>query len=197
MDEYSDIEERLNYRPALAEERNHPNHWYNRASDLHASAGALWYVMKLKDTDVAEPLGLSSDFSMGGACRPVYHMLCGLSLELILKAVIVKKGTKPPQNHYLNKLVSDLGIKKTPHEANLLRFYEESILWTGKYPLPKRCGDDDLNKYWALAGDVLTVPVSPLPTENRILQFRESSGATDWGKYELLWLKYSSIFTSA
>ena len=78
MDDYSDIEERSKNRPTLAEERNHPSHWYNRASDLHASAGALWYVMKLKDTEVVESLGLSAGFSMGVACRPVYHMLCGL-----------------------------------------------------------------------------------------------------------------------
>lgn len=66
MGDYSGIDEWLNNRPTLAEERNHPNHWYNRAADLHSSAGALWYVMKLKDNEVVESLGLSSDFSMGG-----------------------------------------------------------------------------------------------------------------------------------
>lgn len=126
-------------------------------------------------------------------------MLCGLSLELILKAVKVKKGTEPPQRHCLNELASDLGIKKTPHETKLLRFYEESILWAGKYPLPisRLCGDDDLKRYWTLTGDVLTTPISPPPTDSKILQFRESSGATDWEKYDLLWRKYSSMFTSA
>jgi hypothetical protein len=80
MDDCSDIEEGQKNRPALAEERNHPNHWYNRASELHASAGALWYVMKLKNTEVVESLGLSSGFSMGGhvglftTCFVVYRL---------------------------------------------------------------------------------------------------------------------------
>lgn len=61
-------------RPTLTEERSHPNHWFNRAADLHASAGALWYSMENDGRHgIGEELGFSKDFSMNVACYPVYQ----------------------------------------------------------------------------------------------------------------------------
>lgn len=46
-------------RPSLVEDRNHRNHWLNRANDLHASAGAIWYSMRSDNHQaVTEKLGL-------------------------------------------------------------------------------------------------------------------------------------------
>ena len=84
--------------PDLVKERNHPNHWYNRASDLHASAGALWLIMRTREEGAADELGLGRGFSMCVACWPVYLMLSGLSLEVIMKAALVQQGV--PESSY-------------------------------------------------------------------------------------------------
>ncbi|VBS37530.1 Uncharacterised protein [Burkholderia pseudomallei] len=101
-DEDMDIDAWLTARPTLTEERSHPNHWFNRGADLHASAGALWYAME-NDVrqEIAQGLGFSSGYSMGVACYPVYHMMCGLALEVIMKAVLVQRGLPFPKTHSL------------------------------------------------------------------------------------------------
>lgn len=78
----------------ITNDRMHPNHWFNRASDLRASAHVLWLSMESKE--IQQKMGYGGGFSLGVACYPVYQMLCGLALELILKAVIVQKGGPPP-----------------------------------------------------------------------------------------------------
>jgi hypothetical protein len=50
------------------------------------------------DGDIATSLGLPPGFSMQVACMPVYYMLCGLSLEVVMKAVLVQRGV--PEKKY-------------------------------------------------------------------------------------------------
>jgi len=146
-----DIAAWLESRPTLTEERNHPNHWFNRGADLHASAGALWYAMENDSEErIAEKLGFSKGFSMGVASYPVYHMLCGLALEVILKAILVQRGLPFPKTHSLRKLVGQIGLSKTNDELTMFDFYEHSVLWAGRYPVPLNCTDDKLRNYWSL-----------------------------------------------
>ncbi len=125
-------------RPTLVEDRNHPNHWLNRAADLKASAGALWHAMGSHDAAIAQELGYGAGYSMSVACWPVYHMLCGLSLELIMKAVLVQRATpqKQVEIHVLNRLHSLLGFDLDDERKQLLDFYEASVVWAGRYPTP-------------------------------------------------------------
>ncbi len=181
-------------RPSLTDELNHPNHWFNRSSDLRASAGALWFVMDDKVEAVADRLGLEKGFSMGIACRPVYHMLCGLAIELILKAVIVQNGLKVPQSHDLNYLASQLSLILNPHEKNLLIFYKASIEWSGRYPTPAKCDDDSILKYWKLATEVLTKPMVPDTNKSGTPKFRTASDATSWTNFNTLWARVASEF---
>src|SRR5690348_14494078 len=89
-----------------------PVYWYNKASDLHGSAGALWASMHAPDAGAtAERLGLGQGFSFLVACFPVYHMLCGMALELLLKAIVVARGKEPNQNsHNLVALWREAGV---------------------------------------------------------------------------------------
>ncbi|AIP20181.1 hypothetical protein BFR06_20455 [Burkholderia pseudomallei] len=195
-DEDMDIDAWLTARPTLTEERNHPNHWFNRGADLHASAGALWYAMRNDARqNIAEGLGFSTGFSMGIACYPVYHMLCGLALEVIMKAVLVQRGQPFPRTHSLTRLVESLGLTKTDDEMALLRFFEQSVLWAGRYPIPLNCDDDKLKGYWSLAGEVLTSPVGSL--ENSGLEIRTGNGATDWKRFSLVWREIAALFRHA
>lgn len=177
----------------LAEERNHPNHWYNRASDMHASAGALWHSMDDNNIDVARQLRLGDGFSLSLACYPVYLMLCGLALELIIKAVLVQRRTELSQidsKHQLSDLVKLLDIKPTHQEQQLLKLYQENVIWAGRYPTPRKHIDEKLKHYWSLSSDVLTSPVQ----EFKEIELRQFNGATDWEKFTKLWRSYASLF---
>lgn len=133
-----DYEGWLASRPTLVEDRSHPNHWLNRASDLLASAGALWHAMGAEDTAIAQALGHGSGFSMKVACWPVYHMLCGLSLELIMKAVLIQRATpqKDVETHVLHRLHRMLDLDLDEERKQILDFYEASVMWAGRYPTP-------------------------------------------------------------
>jgi hypothetical protein len=189
----SDIEGWLARRPTLTEERGHPNHWFNRGADLHASAGALWYAMRHdKELKVAEELGFSTGYSMGVACRPVYHMLCGLALEVIMKAVLMQRGAPLPKTHSLTRLISLLELSRTEAQLATLTFYEQSVVWAGRYPVPLQCTDDKLRDYWSLAGDVLTSPVKL--SDDSLFEIRRGNGATDWGRFDEMWSEIASLF---
>lgn len=180
-------------RPTLTQERNHPNHWFNRGADLHASAGAIWYAMQHDSGQkIAEELGLGRGFRMSIACSPVYHMMCGLALEVTMKAVLVQRGTSFESTHKLSSLVDLLGVTRTPEQLAMLDFYEHCIVWSGRYPTPRRATDDKLKNYWNLASDVLTSPVRP--SEESVLQLRQGNGAADWEDFTAVWWSYASLF---
>ncbi|GHS81483.1 hypothetical protein PAGU2196_23170 [Pseudomonas sp. PAGU 2196] len=188
--EYQEYLEYVASRPTLTEERNHRNHWYNRARDLRAAAGAVWYAMRSEnDRCVAESLGMGFGYSMGVACYPVYHMLCGQALEVIMKAVLVSRGETPPEVHKLNDLADLVGVKRNQHQKRLLSFYEASIWWAGRYPIPKKANDQLIRDYWKLARNVMEKAVP-----GKEIRFVERSGATDWEKFDALWCEYADKF---
>lgn len=179
--------------PSLVEQRSHPNHWYNRASDLHASAGALWYAMEHGEKAIPQQLGLQAGFSMSVACRPVYLMLSGLALELIMKAVLVLRGAplKQLETHSLRKLAEAIGPRPSNEEETLLRFYESFLVWAGRYPIPKGVTEEKLANHYSLTSDVL---MAPAPEMGSTLFYR-ASGRTDWDEFSKLWGKYAALFS--
>lgn len=180
-------------RPSLVEDRNHRNHWLNRANDLHASAGAIWYSMLSENNqNVTENLGLGKGFSMSIACDPVYHMLCGLALELIMKAVLVSRGEPFPQKHELENLSSLVGMNSNEREKRILRFFQESVIWAGRYPIPRKANDQKLLQYWDLARKVLDKPKAI--SKDSKLTIYVASGATEWDKFNALYLRYRALF---
>ncbi|WP_437889795.1 HEPN domain-containing protein [Phytobacter sp. V91] len=173
---------------SITDDRMHPNHWFNRASDLRASAHVLWLTMESKD--IQKAMGYGGGFSLGVACYPVYHMLCGLSLELILKAVIVQKGLTSPNTHNLNQLASEAGAKAEGGRKELLKFYTSAILWTGRYPVPVNCDDKKLLDYWELVKNVLSDPVE----STGILDMRRNNDADSWVNFNAMFKEYMELF---
>lgn len=189
LDGYDDAYE----RPSLVEDRSHRNHWLNRSSDLHASAGAIWYSMhSTNEREISKELGFGEGFSMSTACYPVYHMLCGLALEVVMKAVLASRGEPVPEKHDLNELAELVGMKRNVNQKLILSFYQASVVWAGRYPIPKKANDQMLKQYWNLANKVLTKP--KVMGKETTLTFYESSGATAWEKYNALYGSYSSLF---
>ena len=150
--------------------------------------------MGSQDVAIASELGYAPGFRMGVACWPVYHMLCGLSLELIMKAVLAQRGLSPAQfkGHSFKKLHQLLDCPMDATRTRLMAFYEASLLWAGRYPTPLDATDDKLLGYYALANEILTKPIQM--GEPGVLNLKISSGATDWNQYTDLWREYSDLF---
>jgi len=121
-----------------AERASEPMYWFNRASDLHGAAGALWYCMQNdRKQRIGLALGLGEGFDMTVATWPVYRMLCGMALELAYKAVAVSQGKSVLKVHNLVKLAEHAEIPLNTNDIGLLDLLTECIVWQGRYPVPK------------------------------------------------------------
>lgn len=60
-----------------------------------------------------------------------------LSIEIMLKAIIVKQKKKLKMTHKLTELYSYVGIDLTMNQKYLVEYLTEAIIWF-KYPVPKR-----------------------------------------------------------
>lgn len=189
-EDYNDYLKWINNQPTLTERKSHPNHWFNRASDLRASAHVLWLVMASKQ--VQKDIGYGGNFSLEVACFPVYQMLCGLSLELIMKAVIVQRKIPLKRTHDLNALASDLGLPMDEKRKKLFKYYKHFIEWSGRYPVPMSGKDEDLTAFWALAQTV-TMTSSSLSRGSKLKFFR-TNNITSWGNFDDLWCSIAELF---
>jgi hypothetical protein len=112
-------------------------YWFNCSNRLMAAAGSVWYCMdRVRSGDVSEALGFGRGFDLGSAL-PVFRMLCGLSIEVLLKGLILAQTRKgPPMGHDLLKLAGHAKWKVAKPDKALLRLLTLSIVWDGKYPAP-------------------------------------------------------------
>lgn len=166
-------------------------YWYNKASDLRGSAAALWDAMGSGDKDeTAERMGLGSGFSFGIACWPVYRMLCGMSIELILKASLVERNIEPKHTHQLVDLAEQARVVLTDKEIDVLRLLSGSIVWEGRYPAPK--SEFQFAAQVDLAWKTL---YDEMP--NTRLNIRRGNDALSWSNYQELWQKMFAAYSAA
>lgn len=116
-------------------------YWINKASSFRESAAILWAITKDGRFDKIfedfEDLEFGSNFSKMQETYPIYVMLCGLSLELLYKAIIVAKGMKlNTRNHNLIEYASSANVPIAGKEG-LLNILSHYITWAGRYPVPK------------------------------------------------------------
>lgn len=175
----------------LVEQHSHPNYWFNQASDLRATAGAAWFSMSINPETVRVALGLAPGFSMSVACRRVYHLLCGLALEVLLKGMLALRLEQPPATHDLCVLADRVGVELSAVERELLRYYSTTISWAGRYPLPKNPTEEKLRGYWDNAVDVLTsaTPLAP----GSLLKIARPSGADHWDAFHGLYERIEAL----
>jgi HEPN domain-containing protein len=134
-------------------------YWYNKASDLRGAAGLVWAGIEDRlNPKTAVKLGLGKGFDFGVACWPVYLMLCGLALELLIKAAIVAKEETPKRHHRLGELWEDSGLRPTAKQRALLKILSESTYWAGRYPVPTT--EADYDAYSNLIWEELWKPAS-------------------------------------
>jgi len=165
-----------------------PLYWRNSSTDLRASAAAIWSAMDSnRNTEITEKLGLGEGFNLGVAGRPVYEMLCGISLELLYKAIAVAKQQKVLTHHRLVELSEYAGIVPDSREKGLLEILTEVVQWSGRYPIPKE------RKYWDKAAQLRMEHLhTKVPFGN--LYILRPNGELDWLSFNKLWLKADQLY---
>lgn len=170
--------------------QSHSICWFNKSSDLHAAAAALWYSRDESHSEIiVKEFGLGDWFSMDVAVTPVYYMLCGLSLELLYKAIIVAKGGVVPTNHKLVELAAFAGVLLSPEFRGLLEMLRKSIEWEGKYPVPKERERQRLEQMCNLIDKHLH-DLEPFGN----LQVLKPNDALSWQSFDNLWQEGSRMY---
>lgn len=100
--------------------RTSPIYWYQKACELKAASEVL-----------------ESSTNPGS----VSELLRGLSLELLLKAIILARSGVTPAVHDLNHLARTAGLEVDPTEVDFLDLLSASTVWVGRYPVPKQFED--------------------------------------------------------
>lgn len=75
---------------------------------------------------------------MRAALPLVFRIICGMSLELLYKALIVSHGEQVAYKHELLELAHAAGVEVGPGDEPLLQILSEAIKWDGRYPVPKK-----------------------------------------------------------
>jgi HEPN domain-containing protein len=106
-------------RHTFAGQQSNEQSWYRSAASYHEGANVL---AQHKD---------SIDRGM-----LVYLTNAALSIELLLKAVIVAGGGTAPKTHELPKLARSAGVAITKNQEATLEILGEILKWSGRYPVP-------------------------------------------------------------
>lgn len=134
--------------------RQSPQWWYNKASQLHASAAVIWHfgVANNVPDSIKKELGFPSGFSFDVGCFPVFPLLCGLAIETLLKGIIVLSGDRVEFKHNLVGLAEDAKLELDEALKKNLRFLSEAVIWDSKYPVPK--SENHLRSHWLEHSDI-------------------------------------------
>lgn len=100
-----------------------------------------WYYSAISFHEGASILAQHKDSIQGGI--RVLLVNVALSLELLLKAIIVVKGESAPPNHKLRSLAEKAGVDFTESQKATLELLAEILKWSGRYPVPNKASDWD------------------------------------------------------
>jgi hypothetical protein len=166
--------------------------WHITARHLMGAAGTLWACKnEQRSTELVTELGLDTEFSMVHALRRPYLMLCGISLEVLFKAIVVAKGEKPnTKTHDLRTLASNAGVAFTAKQQGQLDLLSQYIAWAGRYPVPRPERAEHYQNLYKLErqhlfntqkGDSIGVQILP-------------GTQLDWEHFHKLWKRAEKIY---
>ncbi len=166
-----------------------PQYWYNKASDLRASAGAVWYCNKHDlSQDISKELGIS-----WGLSSLVFPMLCGLALELMYKAICVKKHKEFCNTHNLENLANIAGVDIPKDMLPRLKLFTESIIWDAKYPVPT----DKQRQVFDGMGDLRRKATLTLVKTSGSLKIYRTNGEQAWATFEAFWESARKVYLAS
>lgn len=108
----------------FSEIRSDPENWMKRAIAFKDAAILI-----------AKPDEYSPSFP--------YYYNSGIALELALKALAIAKSMEFETNHRLYGLCELVGLKISKNQECTLELLSELIVWSGRYPVPKKEGKWD------------------------------------------------------
>lgn len=98
-----------------------PENWMKRAIDFKDAA-----ILIARSDEYSPPFP--------------YYYNSGIALELALKSIAIAKSKCYEANHRLNDLCALVELKITNNQECTLELLSELILWSGRYPVPKKEG---------------------------------------------------------
>lgn len=126
----------INYLDVYERRKSVSTYYMNNASDLRTGALVSWSAIH-DGKILPEDIGFGPGWSFSASLYPVFNLLAGLSIELILKAT-AKILDRPDQHHHrLTQLCDHVGLPLTEDHAAILDILTEAIYWQSRYPVPK------------------------------------------------------------
>ncbi|MEH0168657.1 HEPN domain-containing protein [Roseateles microcysteis] len=174
---------------AFTRRKSTATYWRNKSNDLLGAAGLVWLGMGSTDGRERDALGLPDWYSFEVACPAVFRMLCGMSTELLLKAIIVQRGNEPKQTHNLIELSKQAALDVSAEQSQLLSVLTEYVIWDGRYPVPKT--EPIFEKTRVLAQQTLTTKVR---LGNSSFSVLRQNGALDWDNFLKLWNRFNEVY---
>lgn len=169
------------YMSNFQEKNEISQYWINRAFDLKWSAWVIWLGIK-NNIELTE-LWFQKWFDTRISCFNSFVMLFWLSLELLLKGIIVRNWWIPPSSHKLKNLSEIAKIDYDKSDIELLNLLSEWIVWYGKYPTPTK--EDEYNKFREISKEYFWEKKGIFFIKKRQL---------GWSECEYLWKKaFSSL----
>jgi len=170
-----------------------PLYWFNKSTDLKSAAGAVWFCIQHSvEYDIPESLGLSAGYDMRVGTYRVYAMLCGMSLELLLKAITVASGREVRTVHDLRALAAHAGVELSDKDSGFLDLLTHCVVWFGRYPVAKRDHDAAVRELACLFDEHLMDKEHH--TGGMYILRPKSDGPLDWDQYQGLWGRISARF---
>lgn len=165
--------------------KNIPQYWFNKSCDLRASAGIIWHVIhdQEQSAEIIDDLKLGDGFDLRIATFDTFYLLCGLSLELIYKAICVAKKKTFPTSHNLVDFANLAEVSITPKEKGLLLILTEAVIWDSKYPVPTDKRKQDLENLSNLRTEFLYDEIQ-VSEELKVLR---GNNAINWDSFNNLW----------
>lgn len=182
------------YKELYIRKNEHPNYWFNKSSDLRASAGAIWYsIENTKECRIRDSLSLGEGFDMAIACWPVYKMVFGMSFELMFKAIARASGLEFDPSHDLLKLANEAQVTLVDQDSKVLSVLTEAVIWDGRYPIPKdnkrKKGKDILQTHYENSSKVL---LDDIPHGE--IKLKRANLVLNWESLDQIWCKLSAVF---
>lgn len=167
----------------------YPIYWFDKSSSLRLSAGILWNTNKdCLSQETKNEIGLPENLNLPAGIQSVFEMLCGLSLELVFKAIIIAADEEFDKDHNLTGLARKTGLVLDENAHITLEFLAASVIWGGKYPIPKQ-------KNAMIKSENLHI--KNLPRGGTLLSYtKKYNEICGWHSFNKIWSSASDLFWS-
>jgi len=141
----------------------------------------VWFAMKTDGEQIRSMLEMEDQYDFAIATPFVFFLLCGLSLELLYKALVIELGIEPPALHNLRKLAQLGSLTLDDADLELMDLLSIHVVWAGKYPVPRR-GEVEYDEAVRLTNKALMdrVPGMSIPIMRRNERLK-------WPDYPRIW----------